>query len=110
MASASEFSLDPNANTTIGGVNVGENCSPAGINNAERYLAAAMRSLYDQVQTLTNGMPVTGGAFTGPITRQGQGAFLNHANAAQTAGQIYTLPEGSARPTAAEGVIVWYYS
>lgn len=110
MPSASEFSTDPDDNTTIGGVNVGEGCSPGGINNAERYLAAAMRSLYDQVQGFTGGMPVTGGAFTGDITRQGRGAYLHHANAAQSNGQLYTVPEGTARPAAAEGTVIFYYS
>lgn len=110
MASPSEFSTDPNANTTIGGINVGEGCSPAGINNVERYLAAAMRTLYDQVQTLAGGMPITGGAFTGDITRQGRGGYLHHANSAQPTGPVYTVPEGTARPSASEGVIVFYYS
>lgn len=110
MPSASEFSATPAANTTIGGVNVGEGCSPGGLNDVERYLAAAMRTLYDQVQTVAAAMPISGGAFTGDITRQGKGAYLHHANAAQANGQVYVLPEGSARPAAAEGVVVFYYS
>lgn len=110
MASPSEFSTDPNLNTTIGGVNVAENCSPAGLNNVERYLAATIRVLYDQVQGLTGAMPKAGGAFTGDISRQGRGGYWHHAGASQANGIIYTLPEGSPRPTAAEGVTVFYYS
>lgn len=111
MPSASEFSTDPNANTTIGGKNVAENCSPADINDVERYLAAAMRSLYDQVQGLAGGMPLTGGAFTGDITRQGEGAYLNWVSNSLTEGNVAALPEGSARPTpGAGGYLVFYYS
>lgn len=110
MPSASEFSTSPDANTTIGGTNVGENCSPGGLNNAIRYIAAVVRTLYDQVQGLAGAMPTTGGAFTGDITRQGRGGYLHHANSAQTAGQVHFLPDGSARPGAAEGVVVFYYA
>ena len=110
MPSANEFSLDPNANVTIGGINVAEDCSPAGINNAIRYLAAVARSTLDQVQNAAGGMPVTGGTFTGDILRQGRGAYLHHANSARTGGMVDFLPEGSVRPTPAEGMVVFYYS
>lgn len=109
MPSASEFSETPDLNTTIGGVNVGEDCSPAGINNAIRYIAAVVRTLYNQVQTLTGAMPRTGGTFTGDIAREGRGAYLHHAGSAQTDGRVVFLPEGSARPTPAEGMVVFYY-
>ena len=109
MPSASEFSATAAANTTIGGVNAAENCSPGGLNNIVRYLAAAMRSLYDQVQGLASGMPIAGGAFTGDITRQGRGGYLHHASSGLTSGQVHFLPEGSPRPSAAEGVVVFYY-
>lgn len=35
-----DYSATPGANTSISGVNIGENCSPAGINNAIRQLMA----------------------------------------------------------------------
>lgn len=110
MPSASEFSADPNANVTIGGINVGEDCSPAGINNAIRYIAATSRELYNQVQAQAAAMPIAGGTFTGDILRQGRGAYLHHANSARTGGMVDFLPEGSVRPTPAEGMIVFYYS
>lgn len=110
MPSASEFSETPDQNVTIGGVNVGEDCSPAGINNAIRYVAAVVRTLYNQVQTLAGAMPKTGGTFTGDIAREGRGAYLHHAGSAQTDGRVMFLPEGSPRPTAAEGMLVFYYS
>jgi len=105
-----EFSTDPDDNGTIGGTNVAEGCPPAGINDALRYVAAMVRLVFDGVPTVGDLMPVAGGTFTGDINRQGRGAYLHHANGAQTDGQIFILPEGSARPAAAEGRLVLYYS
>lgn len=110
MPSASEFSTTPAANTTIGGVNVGEGCSPGGINNAIRYVAATARDLWDRLPDVTALMPKIGGTFTGDILRQSRGAYLHHASSSQTDGQVFFLPEGSARPAAAEGTVVFYYS
>lgn len=105
-----DLSTDPDLNTTIGGINVAEGCPPGGLNNVERYLGAAIRVVFNQVQTLSGGMPVTGGAFTGDITRQGRGGYWHWAGAAQTSGKITALPEGSALPTMAEGDIVFFYT
>lgn len=109
MPSANEFSTTPATNTTIGGVNVGEDCAPGGLNDAIRYLAAVARDTYDRVPAAGAFVPTTGGN-VGPLIRQGQGAYLSHAGSAQTSGMVYFLPEGSPRPTAAEGTIVFYYS
>jgi len=110
MPSASELSATPESNTTIGGVNVGENCSPGGINNALRYLAAIVRTLYDQVQGFTSGMPFTGGTFTGDIFRQSRGAYRHNASSSHTSGREFYLPEGSALPAGQEGDVVWFYT
>jgi hypothetical protein len=107
--SAAEFSTDPDSNTSIGGKDVAENCDPGNLNDVARYLAAALRALYDQVQTLTDAMPKSGGTFTGDISRQGQGAYMVFADASQTSGKVYKLPEGSDTPTLAEGESVLFY-
>lgn len=111
MPAFSEYSTNPDSNSTIGGVNVAEDCSPGGINNAIRQLAADGRELYD----LTGALPSTkmdkaGGAFTGQITRNSRGGYLHFASTAFTDGQVYIVPEGTARPAAAEGVMIFYYS
>jgi hypothetical protein len=110
MPSASEFSTDPNANTTIGGANVAEDCPPGGLNNAIRYIAAVVRDTYNNIPVLSNLMPISGGTFTGDIARSGRGAYLHHGSAGSTDGRVIFLPEGSARPAGAEGMIVFYYS
>lgn len=110
MPSASEFSTTPSANVTIGGVNVGEDCSPGGINDAIRYVAAVVRDTADKIPGAGSAMPITGGTFTGDILRKDRGAYLHHANGAQNNGQVSFLPEGSVRPAAVEGAVVFYYS
>lgn len=108
--SFSDYSTTPGANTTVGGVNVGENCPPANVNNAIRQLAADGKELSDAVDALDAGMPVAGGTFTGNITRQGAGGYLYNAGAAQTGGKVYFLPEGTALPSLAEGDVVFFYT
>lgn len=110
MVSPTEFSVDPNANTTIGGVNVAEMCPPDGINNALRYVAAVVRVAYNSIPGPGAYVPASGGTFTGDIVRQGRGGYLHHASSALTSGQVYFLPEGSALPAAAEGSIVFFYT
>lgn len=108
MPSASEFSTTPASNTTIGGVNTGEGCSPGGLNDAIRYIAATTRDTYDRIPATGALMPKTGGTFEGDIARQGKGGYVYHAASGATGG-MYFLPEGSARPAAVEGVSVFYY-
>lgn len=110
MPSATEFSTTPSVNVTIGGVDVGEGCSPAGLNNAIRYCAAVMRDTYDRVPAAGTFLPITGGSLTGDILRATRGAYLHHAGASQTDGRVMFLPEGSARPAGSEGLVVFYYS
>ena len=110
MPSASEFSVVPSENTTIGGTNIAEGCSPGGLNEVARYLAAAARDTLNKLPATGTVMPISGGTFTGDILRKDRGAYLHHAGSAQTDGRVMFLPEGSARPTGAEGMVVFYYA
>jgi len=110
MPSASEFSLTPSANVTIGGTNVAEGCSPGGLNEAIRYVASVCRDTFDRVGSTGTYLLSTGGTLTGDIFRSTRGAYLHHAGSAQTDGRVMFLPEGSARPTGAEGMVVFYYA
>ena len=105
----SDYSTDPNANGSIAGINISEGCSPANVNNALRQLAADGKSLSMQIGGDADAMPKSGGTVIGDITRQNRGAYLHHASANATSGQVYVLPVGTPRPAAAEGVIVFYY-
>jgi hypothetical protein len=56
-------------------------------------------------------MPLTGGAFTGSITRSGAGGFLYHNSASLTGGKITIQLSTASLPSApAEGDIVFQYS
>lgn len=110
MPVATEFSTTPSENVTIGGTNVAEGCSPAGINESIRYVAAVMRDTYNRIPATGAFVPTAGGSFTGDILRATRGAYLHHAGASQTDGRVIFLPEGSARPTGSEGLLVFYYT
>lgn len=106
-----DYSTNPDANGSIAGINIAENCPPGNVNNALRQLAADGKALANQVGGGTNSMPITGGAFKGPITREGAGAYLHHASGSYTDGRFHILAQGSPRPSnPGEGAIVLYYA
>lgn len=106
------YSTTPASNTTIGGVSIAEGCAAGNVNNAIRQIMADGKALSDTVDGIdvSSLMPKSGGAFTGNVTRSGSGAYRYNASSSLTSGATYYLPTGSARPTAAEGVVVFYYS
>ena len=111
MPSASEFSTTPSENASIGGKGCVEGATQtADVNDMLRYMAAVIRDTYDRIGGAGTYMPTTGGTFTGDILRKDRGAYLHHAGSAQTDGRVMFLPEGSARPVGAEGMVVFYYA
>lgn len=106
----SDYNVNPNLNVTIGGVSVAESCPPANINNAIRQLAADGKALLDSIPNTSTLMPKAGGAFSGNISRATRGGYLHFNASTALDGRVYVLPEGSPRPTGAEGVIVFYYA
>lgn len=111
--SFNSYSATPDNNTSLGGINIAENCAAANINNALRLLAADGKELYDIVGAISVAgyMPLTGGAFTGNITRSGAGGFFYHNNAALANAPVYVQLSTDALPSSpAEGTIVFQYA
>lgn len=54
----SDYSTTPGSNTSIAGINLAENCSPAGINNAIRQLMADARTFADEIGDGTGYQPI----------------------------------------------------
>ena len=110
--SFSAYSLTPASNTSINGINIAENCPAANVNNALRQLASDGRELYDTVNGISVGsyMPLSGGAFTGSVTKSGNGAFWYFNSSSLVGGAVYVQPSSSALPTSpAEGTVVLQY-
>lgn len=107
----SAYSTLPSANVSINGVNVAENCAAGNVNDAIRQLMADGRTLHNTVAAInvSSYLPLAGGTVTGNITRSGAGAHRYNAAGSLTSGATYYLPTGSARPSPAEGVVVFYY-
>ena len=106
------YSTTPASNISINGINVGENCAAANINDAIRQLMADGRTLYNTVSgiDLTLYMPKAGGAFSGTITRATAGAYPYWASSSLTGGAMYVQASATALPSSpAEGTIVFQY-
>ncbi len=106
----SYYSTNPDANTSIGGINIAEGCPAGNMNAGFRRLAADGKLLSDAVSGLGSFMPIAGGSFTGAVLRQGKGQYRYNASSSMTDGEDYFLPEGSALPAGAEGRVVYFYS
>lgn len=108
----SDYSLTPDANLSIVGLNIAEGCAAANINNALRQIMADGKELANTVAAInvTTYMPKAGGGFTGTIYRSGAGGYLYHAGTAQATGPVYTQPSTTALPPSpAEGTVVLQY-
>lgn len=107
-----DYSTTPASNTTISGINIAENCPPAGLNNAFRQLMADVRVMYDDLPSVSGLLSASGGVFSGtqPIYT-GRGAYLHHNATANASGRIYIQAEGSANPSSpANGDMVFFYA
>lgn len=101
--SFSDYSTNPAANTSIAGINIAEGCPPANLNNALRQIAADGKTLNNTVSSLSTGMPVSGGAFTGDITRSGRGAYMHWNSSSQGSGRVFIQASGGPAPAMADG-------
>lgn len=107
----SDWSAVADNNLTIEGIAIGENCPAANINDVARAMAAAIKSFSLTVTSPAGAyMPLSGGGFTGQITRSGAGGYLYNASASQGGGAVYIVPSGTPLPSSPqEGTIVFNY-
>lgn len=97
--SFSDYSLTPANNLTLAGLSLAENSTAlASYNNQMRQIMADGKELSNTVATLANPMPLSGGAFTGDITRSGKGAYLVWNSTGQTSGRIFIQASGGSLP------------
>ncbi len=87
------WSETPAANTSIDGINIGENCSPANVNNAIRSIAAGVKTFRTLFST-----------FTLTILNSADGAAWRTAIGAASAADLSGLPLNSV-PV---GAVVYY--
>jgi hypothetical protein len=112
MSGFSTFSTTASANINIAGIDIGENCAAANVNDAIRNVLKEGKELSDAVAALNTSalMPKAGGAFTGDITRSGAGAYTYYASSSLTGGKEYVQTTGAALPSSpAEGTKVFQY-
>jgi hypothetical protein len=95
----SDYSTNPDNNTTIAGTNVAENCSPGGINNAIRQLMADGKALSGDIPDTSTLIPKTGGIFTGNPKYTGRGGYIYHNDPNNTSGKLVLVEAGAPTPT-----------
>lgn len=106
-----DYSTTPGNNNSIGGTNVAENCSPAGLNDVCRQLAADGRELADDVDAIdiSGKADLNAPVFTGQPTYSGRGAFAHHANPANTSNREFVQATGAAVPSMSNGDKLFLY-
>ena len=58
--SVADYNTDPNANTSISGINIAEGCPPSGINNAIRQMMADIKAADDADVKMTGNQTIAG--------------------------------------------------
>lgn len=109
------WSTTPASNTSVDGVNIGENCNPGNLNNADRAIMAGVKELADDVTALTSTvagkLSASGAVFTGSQpTYTGEGAMLHNAGSGYTSGKVTFLADGSSDPSGSAGDIAIFYT
>lgn len=114
-----DWSTTAAENTTVGAVNIGENCPPGNLNNMGREIMAQLRAAFSRalgsffasnsLADARTALKVVGTEGSEPMTanlmRQGAGPHLYHANGTYTSGRVFVTAAGSSDPTSAPGDI-----
>lgn len=107
------YSLTPAANISCNGINIGENCPAANVNNVLRQLMADGKELADTVSliSVSSYLPLVGGSVTGNIVRSGAGPHLFHMNGSFSVGSVYIQQQAASLPSSpGEGAMVFTYA
>lgn len=105
----SDWSATPSQNTSIDGINIGEGCPPANINNAIRSVMASVKVAFQGLPSTANFVAKTGGVFTGNPTYTGRGGYLHFNDASMTSGRVFVQAAGGGAPAMSNGDILIEY-
>lgn len=113
-----DWSTTAAANTTIGGIDIGEGCPPSNLNNAQREAMAELRAAFNvaldpffaaatlaDARAALGAFAAAGGTVSGNITRSSAGSHLYHTNAALASGRVFLTATGASDPTSLAGDI-----
>jgi hypothetical protein len=114
-----DWSTTASENTTVGAVNIGENCPPGNLNNMGREIMAQLRAAFSKALVSFFTAASLGDAraalkavgtegndqMTGNLTRKDAGPHLYHVNASYTSGRLFVTTVGASDPTTQVGDI-----
>lgn len=104
--SVQDYQTTPGANTTIGGINIGENCPPENLNDALRQLMADVKIMYNGFTGSTSYAPINAPQFIGQPSVKDRGAILHHRSGSYASGQVHVINAGQAIPAMQNGDIL----
>jgi hypothetical protein len=100
----SDYSTDPNANVTIGGINVAEGALAAGINNAIRIIMADGKALSNSIPATSSFATKAAAVFEGTQPKYlAEGALMHWKDPSLVSGEVHHATFGTTPPTLGEG-------
>ena len=114
-----DWSTTASENTTVGSVNIGENCPPGNLNNMGREIMAQLRAAFNRslgslfgANSLADARVAlkavgTEGSdqMTANLIRKDAGPHLYHVVTAYSSGRVFVTAAGAADPTSQPGDI-----
>ena len=104
----SDYSLTASSNTTIGGIDIDENCDPGNINNAIRQLMADAKAFDNSKADGSLYVTKASSSLSTDAIVTGKGGVLHNINSGLASGGVAFAAEGDARPSGA--FLVFYYT
>ena len=94
----SDWNATPDANATINGINIAENCPSANMNNAIRAIMGSVRVMFDNLPNTGAYVLNNGGIFTVNPIFYGRGGYIYYNDSAQPGGRVFQQPAGGSPP------------
>jgi hypothetical protein len=101
--SVQDYSTTPGSNTSISGINIGENCPAANVNGAIRQFMADVKVMYNALPDVSAYVTKSGGVFIANPTFSGRGGYVHMNDVANTSGRVFVQPAGGAAPSMSNG-------
>lgn len=108
MVNVADWSVTPNLNVTVDGINIAEGCPAGNVNAMGRAIMAGVRSMYNGLPNLSNYVLINGSTpFTGQPTFQGRGGFIHNASSSLASGRRFVTTVGAGSPSGAADGDEW---
>jgi purine nucleoside permease len=109
MARFSDWSETPSLNTTIAGIDISENCSPANMNNMGREIMSACKFQDENKADGTLYVTKANSILSDNATAVDKGGVLHHNNTANASANVFVQAAGGTPPAMLDGDFLFEY-